>query len=621
MINAIEQERLAEEKYYKTISTQKTVDERVSAGVLLTHLKLENRYYTVGEHIELKFSRTKDIDSPHKFKVGVGCQVLLEAETTKSYRATVSYKQRSKIGVILTGDGIAPGDFAEGIHYKLELIYDERPYRVMRAAMTEVINTKSEHLVELREGIRLEAPLYGESSHATSSWSIPPHLNDSQKLAVERAVSADRMAVIHGPPGTGKTTSLVGLVQTLLQREKRVLVCAPSNNAVDLLARKISELGIKVTRLGNVTRIDDNITQLTLDEQARNHPDWGHIKKVKIEAQEARKIAGTHKRRFGQQERQNRTAMYRESRELRKWARDLEERLISTIIDDTQVICTTLIGVSSKHLEDMKFRTVIIDEASQALEPECWNAMLKGQRVILAGDHKQLAPTVKSQEAIAMGLDSTILDRMTPHLKHKAVLTVQYRMNDAILQFSNMRHYEGLLTSHQTVASHRLGLLPAITYIDTSGCGFEEKMSDKSRSLHNEGEYFIIREHLVANIAEYTGAAIGVISPYADQIRYISQEIAEDEVLRSLDITVNTIDGFQGQEKDAILISLVRSNDAGIIGFLADERRLNVAMTRARKNLVIVGDVATLGSHQLYLDLVEHIEQHGQYLSAWEYMS
>jgi len=246
--------------------------------------------------------------------------------------------------------------------------------------------------------------------------------------------------------------------------------------------------------------------------------------------------------------------MYRESRELRKWARDLEERLISTIIDDTQVICTTLIGVSSKHLEDMKFRTVIIDEASQALEPECWNAMLKGQRVILAGDHKQLAPTVKSQEAIAMGLDSTILDRMTPHLKHKAVLTVQYRMNDAILQFSNMRHYEGLLTSHQTVASHRLGLLPAITYIDTSGCGFEEKMSDKSRSLHNEGEYFIIREHLVANIAEYTGAAIGVISPYADQIRYISQEIAEDEVLRSLDITVNTIDGFQGQEKDAILI-------------------------------------------------------------------
>jgi len=617
---AIEQERLAEERYYKTIATQKTVSERVASGVLLTHLQLDKRFYTVGEHIELKFVRTKGQEQPHKFKVGVGCQVILEGETTRSYRATVSFKQRDKLGVIISGDGISLGDFPESLAYKVELVYDERPYRVMRAAMDSVIAATNESTVELREGIRLLAPLYIENELAEKKWSIPQHLNESQQQSVRTAITAGRMAILHGPPGTGKTTSLVALVQTLLQREKRVLVCGPSNNAVDLLAKQISTLGIRVTRLGNVTRIDDNITDLTLDEQARNHPDWNHIKKVKIEAQEARKLAGKHKRKFGQQERRNRTDMYRESRELRKWARDLEDRLISSIIDDSQVICTTLIGVSNKHIEDMHFKTVIIDEASQALEPECWNAMLKAERVILAGDHKQLSPTVKSNEANELGLGETILDRMTPHIKFKSVLNMQYRMSESILAFSNKRHYDGLLSSHPSVANHKLGDLPSVTMIDTSGCGFEEMLSSKSRSLRNEGEYFIVREHILSLLDTYQTASIGLISPYADQIRYMSQEVAEDEQLRALDMTINTIDGFQGQERDAIIISLVRSNDAGIIGFLSDERRLNVAMTRARKNLVIIGDVATLGSHQLFLDLVEHIEQHGEYRSAWEYM-
>lgn len=622
LLEAIEEERKSEEQYYANLAKQKTTKERVSAGVLLTHLTLEKRYYTVGEYVELKLHRTKDVSAPHKFKVGVGCQVIIEGERTKSYRGTVSYRKKEQLGVIIAGDSVSPGDFPESISYKLELVYDERPYQVMRSAIQQVMESKEQSVVELREGIRLQAPLYGVLDDNPARWSIPQHLNESQTIAIKEILTADKMGIIHGPPGTGKTTTLVALIQTLLQKERRILVCGPSNNSVDLLASKASELGLKVIRLGNVTRIDDDVAHLTLDEQARMHPDWGHIKKVKIEAEEARKIASQRKRKFGYTERQNRGAMYKESRELKKWARDLEEKLVESIIEQAQVICTTLIGVSNKALEGLKFSTVIIDEASQAVEPECWNAMLKAHRVIFAGDHMQLSPTVKSQAAVDLGLSTTLLDRMTPFLKHKHLLTTQYRMNEQILQFSNNRFYNGNLKSAPNVANHQLtGGGPVITLIDTSGCGFDEQLNPKTRSTSNEGEYFIVREQLLAEMDRLQGVSIGIISPYAEQIRYISQEVSEDEVLRAMDITVNTIDGFQGQERDVILISLVRSNDAGVIGFVADERRLNVAMTRAKKRLIIVGDIATLGNHQLFLDLVDHFEKTGNYKSAWEFMS
>ncbi len=622
MLAAIEHERKSEEKYYAQLSTQKSISEKVEAGILLTHLSLEKRYYTVGEYIELKFQRTKNVKAPHKFKVGTGCQVIVESDRTKSYRATVSYRKRDRLGVILSGEGISPGDFPESIAYKLELIYDERPYKVMVAAVKNVMSSKLPHIVTLREGIRKKESFEGSEIQNVANWHISNLINDTQSQAVQKMLAAQNMGIIHGPPGTGKTTTLVALVETLLQNEKRILVCGPSNNAVDLLARRLHQQKIKVVRIGNVTRIDDEIIHLTLAEKARNHPDWGNIKKVKIESEQAQRMAKQHKRSFGHEERRHRKDMYRESRELRKWARDLEDRLLEGLINDSQVICTTLIGVTSKYIEKMNFTTVIIDEASQALEPECWNAILRAQRVILAGDPMQLSPTVKSTEAASLDLSTTLLDRMTSVLYHKHLLTVQYRMNAKILAFSNKRFYQGELTSAKEVIDHQLpGSGAIVTFIDTSGCGFDEEQAEGSRSHRNEGEYFIIREHLIGEIVRYKSATIGIISPYAEQIRYISQEISEDEVLKSLDITVNTIDGFQGQERDAIIISLVRSNDAGIIGFVADERRLNVAMTRARKRLVIVGDVATLGNSQLYLDLVDHIEKKGEYRSAWEYMS
>jgi len=335
---------------------------------------------------------------------------------------------------------------------------------------------------------------------------------------------------------------------------------------------------------------------------------WGHVKQIRIEAEAARKMASTRKRKFGTNERRNRTEMYKESRELKKWAKDMQNRLLESIVSENQVIATTLIGCSHKYIDGIVFDTVIIDEASQCMEPECWNAILKAKRVFFAGDHHQLPATVKSKEAIKMGLSETLLDRMTVAIKHHYLLTEQYRMNDSILSFSNAQFYDNQLKSNSANKNHTLG------------CGYEESLDQKSRSLYNEGEFFIIREHILLHKDKYTGIRIGIISPYAEQVRYIRSKIEDDEVLRALDIEINSIDGFQGQEKDLIIISLTRSNDAGIIGFLSDYRRLNVAMTRAKKKLVIIGDGATLSGNELYLNLIDHVEKEGVLQSAWEYM-
>jgi len=245
--------------------------------------------------------------------------------------------------------------------------------------------------------------------------------------------------------------------------------------------------------------------------------------------------------------------------------------------------------------------------------------MLKAERVILAGDHLQLSPTVKSREASELGLSETLLSRMTDKVTHTYLLQVQYRMNDKILSFSNERFYDNKLQSSPTVADWKLDDNPLVL-IDTSGCGFDEVQNPKSLSRYNEGEYYILREHFVQARDAYLGASIGVISPYSEQVKFLRASTEDDEVFRDMDITVNSIDGFQGQEKDVIYISLVRSNSDGEIGFLADERRLNVAMTRARKKLVIIGDLSTLSVSKLFSDLADHVEAEGSYRSAWEYM-
>lgn len=622
LLDAIEHERAAEEAYYRSLTLQKKLQDRVSSGLTWYPVQINKRHYTVGELVEIEVERTKHTGQSHKLRAGAGCDLFVNGEETVRFKGVISYVRRDRMGIIFSSQVFDKDQIPDHRHMGVELVYDERPYKVMRTAIEEVMSSKDQAIAALRDGIATPTTLDQVHRNADQPYSISPSVNPSQRQAITQALQAGSISIIHGPPGTGKTTTVCALVQALTQHERQVLVCAPSNNAVDLLAAQLHNLGLRVLRVGNVSRISDETAHLSIDQQASDHKDWQHIKKIRIEAQEARRMAGTYKRKFGKQEAHNRSAMYKEARELRKWAKDLEQRLITDIVDNAQVIATTLVGASHQQLEGLRVETVVIDEASQATEPECWNAMLKAHRVILAGDHHQLPPTVKSKDAQALGLDHTLLDLLADKVRYTHRLGVQYRMNDALLAFPNKAFYGGKLLSHEGNRNQQIDDgQPSVIWIDTCGCGFEEQTSPEHKSRWNEGEFFVIREHLLANMDTYRPLSIGLVSPYSQQVRYMRRVVEEEESLRGLDLKIDTIDAFQGQERDLIILSLVRSNDTQTMGFLADVRRLNVAITRSRYRLVIVGDSATVGVHPTYGHFVDHIEQHGLYQSAWEYMS
>ncbi|MBK8548868.1 MAG: AAA family ATPase [Saprospiraceae bacterium] len=623
ILDAIEDERKAEESFFQSLHSSKTLQEKVDQGFIWYPIEIVAVHYAIGESVEIKIKRktAPGKDFFHKFKVGVSVQFFNSDPNVKSISGVVSYLQKDTISVLTYVEKEDVEDFYSG-HSGLEIIYDDKSYQVMKSAIRQVMDSKNESVQVLRKAfISQSLPdnrIYGEDSAFIISGST---LNLSQKKALEIALSSRYLSIIHGPPGTGKTTTLVALTKTILQKEKKILVCASSNNAVDLLASRLHLEGLRVLRIGNVTRIHDDLVDLTLIEKLRNHADWNTIKKIKIQADQILRTASKYKRSFTPEDKAERKRLKKESYDLRSWSRELEDRLSDEILSNTQVIATTLISASHPQIQKMVFETVIIDEASQALEAECWNAILKGKRVILAGDHLQLPPTVKSQEAMQKGFDKTILDFMTDKIEESSLLTVQYRMNDTILGFSNRQFYKGMLESFPTNKNISLPNddLPLV-FIDTAGCGFDEILNPKQKSYKNEGEYFILREYILKKHEILAGAEIGIISPYAEQVRYVSDEIEKEPAFIGLNLEVNTIDGFQGQEKDVIFISLVRSNDKSELGFIKDNRRLNVAMTRARKKLVIIGDSATIGNHPLYNELLNHIEKNGFLDSAWNYM-
>ncbi|MBK6363733.1 MAG: AAA family ATPase [Saprospiraceae bacterium] len=623
ILDAIEDERKAEESFFQSLHSSKTLQEKVDQGFIWYPIEIVAVHYAIGESVEIKIKRktAPGKDFFHKFKVGVSVQFFNSDPNVKNISGVVSYLQKDTISVLTYVEKEDVEDFYSG-HSGLEIIYDDKSYQVMKSAIRQVMDSKNESVQVLRKAfISQSLPdnrIYGENSAFIISGST---LNLSQKKALEIALSSRYLSIIHGPPGTGKTTTLVALTKTILQKEKKILVCASSNNAVDLLASRLHLEGLRVLRIGNVTRIHDDLVDLTLIEKLRNHADWNTIKKIKIQADQILRTASKYKRSFTPEDKAERKRLKKESYDLRSWSRELEDRLSDEILSNTQVIATTLISASHPQIQKMVFETVIIDEASQALEAECWNAILKGKRVILAGDHLQLPPTVKSQEAMQKGFDKTILDFMTDKIEESSLLTVQYRMNDTILGFSNRQFYKGMLESFPTNKNISLPNddLPLV-FIDTAGCGFDEILNPKQKSYKNEGEYFILREYILKKHEILAGAEIGIISPYAEQVRYLSDEIEKEPAFIGLNLEVNTIDGFQGQEKDVIFISLVRSNDKSELGFIKDNRRLNVAMTRARKKLVIIGDSATIGNHPLYNELLNHIEKNGFLDSAWNYM-
>ena len=498
----------------------------------------------------------------------------------------------------------------------VQLSFDETSYKLMFEALDRVMKAKNNRLAYLRD-LFYSNQKAGRFSFAPMKF---PWLNPTQERAVNEVLWAKDVAIVHGPPGTGKTTTLVEAINETLMRESQVLVCAQSNMAVDWISEKLVDRGINVLRIGNPTRVNDKMLGFTYERRFESHPDYPQlwaIRKAIRELRQNRKKAGE--------------SYHQKMDRLRSRAAEIEIRINSELFGEARVIACTLVGSAHRLLEGMKFGTLFIDEAAQALEAACWIPMRRASRVILAGDHCQLPPTVKSIAALRAGLGKTLMERIAENKPEVVtLLKIQYRMNDEIMRFSSDWFYGGKVESAPQIKYRSvLDYDHPITWIDTSDkepadtieegedLNFKEQFVGESFGRINKAE----AELTLLTLAEYftkigkqrvlnDSIDVGIISPYRAQVQYLKKLIKKYEFFKPYRrlISVNTVDGFQGQERDVILISLVRSNDEGQIGFLKDLRRMNVAMTRARMKLIILGNKDTMTQHPFYKKLWEYVE-------------
>lgn len=604
-----------------------SLDEKRKQGYTWAPVEVISSGYTFGERAFVIVQRNKAIDQPHTFRSGKTVNFYCgQAGVQNSERVgVINYVDRNKMKIVLNAKDL-PDWMGLGM-LGIDLLFDERTYLEMEKALKTVIEAKGDRLAELRDIFlgKTENKFHVPNT-ASDNFQVPLHiatLNASQNEAVQQILNSLDVAIVHGPPGTGKTTTLVQTIKLLAKTEMNILVTAPSNTAVDLLTERIASTGLQVVRIGNISRVDEKLVAHTMDAQLAAHPESKNIKKVKIQAAEIRRTARKFKRKFGHEERNERRKLLQEAKELSSWANHLEDRLIDQILASANVITATLVGSSNSILKKVKFRTAIIDEAAQALEPASWIPITRASKIVLAGDPLQLPPTIKSFKAKAAGLDKTLIEKGIKRLPKISLLNVQYRMNETIMGFSNQQFYNNVLQADSSNAHLQIGDTAPLVFIDTAGCSFDEIVNPIFHSRYNPDEFNILREHLYqlrAYFEEEAPPQIAIISPYREQVVYIRRQVKEDEVLGELSIRVDTIDGFQGQESEVVYISLVRSNTKGEIGFLKDYRRMNVAMTRAKQKLVIIGDSATIGGDDFYAAFLAYCDQKGLYQSAWEYM-
>lgn len=452
--------------------------------------------------------------------------------------------------------------------------------------------------------------------------SFTAELNESQQAAIRFALSASDVAIIHGPPGTGKTTTVVELICQAVAKGQKVLACAPSNTAVDNLLEKLVDARQKTVRLGHPARVSVRLHDHTLDALAARHELMGLVKEMRREAEGLFRQAGKFTR--AKPAHGAKREMRQEAKQLKSDARMLEQQAIDSVVDQADVVCATT-TLDESLLGDRRFDLVVIDEACQSTEPGCWMPVLRADRLVLAGDHCQLPPTVLSKQAAKEGLEVSLLERLVGLYGDQVTrrLSVQYRMHDQIMNFSSAQFYDGSLVAHETVSRHllsdldhvdeHLATIEPVTFIDTAGAGWDEELEPDGLSKLNvkEGELVIRKINQLQEVG-VRGRDIAVIAPYAAQVRWLRQNSPDDRV------EIDTVDGFQGREKEGVIISMVRSNSDGEIGFLSDARRMNVALTRARRKLIVIGDSATVGGNEFFASLLEYFESIGAYHTVWE---
>ncbi|HKB03313.1 MAG TPA: AAA domain-containing protein [Gemmataceae bacterium] len=528
-------------------------------------------------------------------------------------------------GVMVTRDpntlrvAVEEDEVPEGETWRVELSADEVARRRQKAAMEAARTATRSRLAELRDVLlgRREPEL----DKIEPLTSLDPNLNDSQRDAVALALAAKDFAVTHGPPGTGKTTAVVELIRQAVRRGERVLACAPSNLAVDNLLERLLEAGENPVRLGHPARVSEPLREHVLDVLAERHPDARQARKFYKEAHALFRKAGRWTR--ARPEPGERASLRREGRSLIDDARKLEGRAVERILDGTPILCATLTGLNAELLGNRTFDLVVIDEACQTPEPACWIAIARAKRLVLAGDHYQLPPTVLSLEASRKGLSVSLMERLVARcgLAVTRRLRVQYRMHEAIAGFSAAEFYESDLIADDSVSAHLLRGLPEVVdepltaapvqFIDTAGAGYDEEEVNGSRRNPQEAGLVAKKVQAILSAGLFPGQ-VAVIAPYSAQVKLLR------DLLPVPGLEIDSVDGFQGREKEAVVCSMVRSNPEGDVGFLADVRRTNVALTRARRKLIVVGDSATLATHSFYQRLFTYFEGLGAYGSVWE---
>jgi ATP-dependent RNA/DNA helicase IGHMBP2 len=635
-------EQKEDQAQFKLKNAKASIGERQRRGLTWYPITITKEEIGFGGKVVLELERPAKQNGLHLFQVGKNASLFsnapgYSAADRPAINGVITSVRRNKLLLATTKDEL-PDWVLEGSKLGVDLTFDEVSYREMENALSEVMRARGNRLAELRDTL-LGARQASFRAHKADDLFYPSPLNDSQLAAVRHVITAQDVAIIHGPPGTGKTTTLVQAILETIRRERRVLVCAPSNTAVDLLTEKLAERGVNVIRMGNPSRVSDLLLQHTLDARVMAHSGYSKMRAMRQTADQHRHtasdLASKHARDFGFEGRQQRQMLREEAKMLLQAADDLERFIAEEVLDSVQVITSTLVGASSRNIRHLDFETVFIDEAAQALEPGCWIAIAKGQRVVLAGDHHQLPPTVKSEKAAREGLRETLFEKCIKRQPATArMLTVQYRMHEHIMAFSSEQFYGGRLEAHQSVRYASLSEydesfapdLP-VEFIDTAGLGFLEITIPESRSTANPEEADLLLKRLAQLLEPYDQAdheqdrlTIGVIAPYRAQINYLKDAIEENAALNSLQhrrmLSVGTVDSFQGQERDIIAISLTRSNQHGEIGFLSDIRRMNVGMTRARRKLLLVGDSSTLSSNPFFMDLLGYLKRMGGYRTA-----
>ena len=642
-------EYYTEKEAFRKLTEQMGMQRKVKRGDAWFPLRVGKSFYNSLNQTAIEVFRTSDQDIEHNFEFGRPVMFFMVKKMGKnenqgrkvqsikyfSFTGTVSYVDGDRM-VITVPDSAPLLDLQQSTEpIGVQLSFDETSYKLMFEALDRVMKAKNNRLAYLRD-LFYSHQKAGRFSFEPMKF---PWLNPTQERAVNEVLWAKDVAIVHGPPGTGKTTTLVEAINETLMRESQVLVCAQSNMAVDWISEKLVDRGINVLRIGNPTRVNDKMLGFTYERRFESHPDYPQLWAIRKAIRELRK-----NRKKGSEN------YHQKMDRLKSRAAEIEIRINSELFGEARVIACTLVGSAHRLLEGMKFGTLFIDEAAQALEAACWIPMKRASRVILAGDHCQLPPTVKSIAALRAGLGKTLMERIAENKPEVVtLLKIQYRMNDEIMRFSSDWFYGGKVESAPQIKYRSvLDYDHPITWIDTSNeenqitiegedAPEDSASTSSSVSAANQNSDLNFKEQFVGEsfgrinkaeaeltlltLAEYFTKIgkqrvleeridVGIISPYRAQVQYLKKLIKKYEFFKPYRrlISVNTVDGFQGQERDVILISLVRSNDEGQIGFLKDLRRMNVAMTRARMKLIILGNKDTMTKHPFYKKLWEYVE-------------